>query len=182
MEALVTRNLLISLALCAGAAWSVHGSAQNSYLDFAGGYSRPPTDKDSFAMSLSYARQSRWWRLGLTSDLLMSANESSYYMDGSVCRDGDTGRFADSYLCGPEMDIALRGEAALRIPGTGVSFGPGYRLAVDSGPFGFLQVDLPMHDPSWNWVIRGSGGKNFIQVEAGAAFQFGKPRADSPQP
>jgi hypothetical protein len=181
MEASVKHNLLMLLVLCAGAGWPIHGSAQNSYLDFTGGYSRPPTDKDSFAMSLSYARQSRWWRLGATGDLLMSANESSYYMDGSVCRDGDTGRFADSYRCGADLDVALRAEASLRIPGTGVSFGPGYRLAVDSGPFGFLQIDLSMHDPSWNWVIRGNAGENFIQVEAGVAVQFGRSRAASPQ-
>jgi hypothetical protein len=155
---------------------------QSTYVDLTGGYSRPPTEKDSFALSLSYARQARWWRVGTTGDLLMSENESSvYYYDGSSCRNGDTGQFASSSLCGPEMAFALRMEAALRIPGTGVSFGPGYRVAVNSGLFGFAQVELPMRNPAWVWVLRGSGGNNFVQVEAGVAYQFGGSRPDANQ-
>jgi hypothetical protein len=172
---------LLRFALCAALLAPAALRAQNTYVDLTIGYSRPPTEKDSFAMSLSYARQARWWRVGATGDLLMSANESSYYWDGSRCRNGDNGQFASSYLCGPEMDLAVRTEAALRIPGTGISFGPGYRIATDSGPFAFAQVEIPMRDPSWLWLLRGSGGRNFVQIEAGAAIQLGRRATDLPQ-
>lgn len=127
------------------------------------------------SVSAAYAHQGRWWRVKTAGDMLMSANESDYYMDDGSCRDGNTGRYASSGLCAPELAFAVRLEAALRIPSTGLSFGPGYRLATDIGPYGFAQFDLPMHDPSWSWMFRGSKGRNFIQLETGVAVFVGRP-------
>ena len=69
---------VIRLLICAAVVWPAVVRAQNTYVDFTGGYSHPPTDKDSFAVSLTFGRQARWLRLGATGDLLMSKNESVY--------------------------------------------------------------------------------------------------------
>lgn len=163
----------VTFVLALAAALPSYAVAQNRYIDLSLGYSRPPMEKESLSTSIAYAHQGRWWRLKMAGDMLMSANESDYYMDDGSCRDGSTGRFAESSLCGPEMAFALRLEPALRIPGIGLSFGPGYRLAADTGPYGFAQIEIPSRDRSWAWMLRGSRGENFVQVEAGVAAFFG---------
>jgi hypothetical protein len=158
-------------------------AASQSVSDAAGsiGFSQPPSGKPSLSISLLYGRHGRWIGAQLWGDMLLSENtESVYYRDGSVCRNGDTGEFADSYQCGPAVDFAARGELGLRIPDSGLSFGPGFRLAEDrSQPYGYVQYERGGETGSF-FLVRALGGQKLVQVEVGVGLGWG--HSDAPEP
>jgi hypothetical protein len=175
------RRALLTFALLALAL----PAASQSVSEAAGsvGFSRPPSGKPSMSISLLYGTHARWLGAQLWGDVLFSENtESVYYQDGSVCRNGDTGEFADSYQCGPAMDLAARGELGLRIPDSGLSFGPGFRVGGDRlQPYGYVQYQS-RHETGSFFLVRALGGRSLIQVEVGFGFGWGRTAAPDSSP
>jgi hypothetical protein len=173
------RALLTLAALLALAAPVASQSASNAAGSI--GFSQPPSGKPSMSMSLLYGVHGRQIGAQIWGDVLLSENtESVFYQDGSVCRNGDTGEFADSYHCGPAVDLAARGELGIRIPNSGLSFGPGFRVASDrSQPYGYVQYQSGSETGSF-WLVRALGGQSLVQLEVG--FGFGWRRSATPEP
>jgi hypothetical protein len=134
-------------------------------------------------MSLLYGIHGRWIGAQTWGDMLLSENtESVYYQDGSVCRNGDTGEFAASSRCGPAVDLAARGELGLRIPGSGLSFGPGFRFGGDRAqPYGYVQYQTGGERGSF-LLMRALGGQSMVQVEVGFGFGWGRTAAEGGSP
>jgi hypothetical protein len=104
--------------------------------------------------------------------------DSRYYTDtfdngNSVCRDSETGRFADKSNCGPDVIFAASAEAGFAIA-TGVHpvyLTGGYRVGAGESAFGAIAIAFqPLN--SLHWYAKASVGREFTQVVFGGSVPW----------
>lgn len=116
-------------------------------------------------------------RLAAYGDLILSEDEDSRFAretfdnGRTVCRDLDTGQFAEDSYCGPEVHGAVRGELLLTIPGSRVYVGPGIRGGADGvRGYGTALLEYPLSAFPSRLLLKGSLGDDYTQFEVGLAF------------
>jgi hypothetical protein len=104
--------------------------------------------------------------------------DSRYYTDtfdngNSVCRDSETGRFADKSNCGPDFIYAASAEAGFAIA-TGthpVYLTGGYRVGAGESAFGAVAIAFqPLN--ALHWYAKASVGREFTQVVFGGSVPW----------
>lgn len=165
------RIIPITFVLTALASASVAGQSTGG---ISVGYANPPATDTGAAVTGWYGVQSPRFRLQLLGDLIFSSNEDSPYHrestdgGGSVCRNSNTGHFADDAQCAPEIDPAVRSELLVRL-GSNLLVGPGYRLGEDSSiPYGAIGYETPIG--LGKLLMRGGFGEKYVQVDVGLSF------------
>jgi hypothetical protein len=96
----------------------------------------------------------------------------------TVCRDHDTGQFADDALCGPRYVYAASAEL-LGAVGVGngkqLALGAGYRAGNSRGAYGAAALFFGPVQGN-NWQIKARAGNNFVDVSIAGLYRLGSPR------
>lgn len=134
-------------------------------------------DFSGFTMTGAFVGERAWYWGGVVADLSVgpAGDDSRYQRDdfngGSVCRDTDTGRFADSSRCTSlNAGIAAEAGGAVGNREARVYGGIGYRLSNAIGPYVALRIRLRSEELRYPFGFGVAIGSGLVRGEVAVAF------------